>query len=317
MPLQRTVNKFRYNFWVAYMLRLLSYPLFLLSRAMSAWITRKVKINGKPVLFFGKKIIFPPNVGININTKIYWKGSQEFEPLTSKTLVTLFSVSDVFFDIGSNFGIYSVLAQKINRNIEVHCFEPLPNIYEDNLKFHSVNGTNRQRVYNIGLSSEAGNVKLFVPDVYAIDSEITSSSIERSFFYNQKFQTRQLDIRTRMLDEFKDLTSLMDKRILLKIDVEGHELSLLAGGHLFLSERRPVIVIEIDKNESNVKSLWRFFKDSRYCVYAMTNIGYFRLSLDAFLEFKGGRDFLLLPIEKSGNKDYIHSVERIVDEKIK
>jgi FkbM family methyltransferase len=303
MFFRRVINKIRYNFWFSSLFELLTFPFYHLCRYAVSVIKRKVKINGKPVKFYGFTLAFPPNVGVNINSKIFWSQEQDFEPLTSKILLVFFGTCDVFFDIGSNFGFYSVLAQKANDSIAVKCFEPLPNIYRDNLAFHRINRSERQQVYNVGVSATTDEVTFYVPDVYAVDSEITSSSIEKDFLYNQKFPQTEIKIKTMTLDSFVEKEpDLKRKKVILKIDVEGHELHVLQGATRFLKELRPFIIMEIEKRPDNFKSIYELLDLMQYALYAIDNSGVFRLSLDEIAEFVGGNDFLLLPMEKvAGN----------------
>jgi FkbM family methyltransferase len=256
MTARRIINKIRYNFWLSSLFAFLTFPFYRVCRTVVSAIKKKVKINGKPVKFYGFTLEFPRNVGVNINSKIFWTQELEFEPLTSKTLLVFFRTCDVFFDIGSNFGFYSVLAQKANNNILVKCFEPLPNIHRDNLAFHKINRTDRQQVYNLGVSATAGEVTFYVPDVYAVDSEITSSSIEKNFTYNQKFTQKEIMIRTITLDSFLEREpDLSGKKLILKIDVEGHEFHVLEGGRRFLTKLRPFVIMEIEKRQENLNAI--------------------------------------------------------------
>lgn len=258
-------------------------------------------VNGRRITFVGHDLLFPHNVGININSKLYWGGSSKFEPLASGVLVQLFKISDFFFDIGSNFGLYSVLAQKVNQDIRVYGFEPLPNIFRDNLAFHKMNETDRQQVFNVGLSSESGKKILYVPNVYSIDSEITSASFEEDFFYNKKFSASEVAIRISTLDHFfqKEYSILKGKRVALKIDVEGHERKVLGGGQRFLRKLRPIIVMEIEQKRTNIESIYALLNELKYSLYALDTFGCYRLTVDNCIAFRGGRDFLLIPLEKA------------------
>ena len=55
------------------------------------------------------------NIGVSYSSNIFWKETNGFEADTYYVLKELFIVSDYFFDVGSNIGIYSVLAKKIIR----------------------------------------------------------------------------------------------------------------------------------------------------------------------------------------------------------
>src|SRR5260221_11284345 len=124
MTMKKFFRKLRYNLFVSHVLMALTRPFYLLALLLVRWISIKVKVNGTVVNYAGTTIRFPKSVGINICSRIYWLGTEGFEPLAGKTLLLLFMKADVFFDIGSNFGFYSVLGQKVMKGIEVFCFEP-------------------------------------------------------------------------------------------------------------------------------------------------------------------------------------------------
>lgn len=306
MSLKSRIGLLRYNYWISHLVVIVFKPLHGLMTISSRWIERKVKTNGFKVAFGEVEIVFPKNIGVNINTGIYWKGVDGFEPLTSKSLIALFGHAEVFFDVGSNFGFYSVLAQKINPSISVFCFEPLINIYEDNLRFHQLNQATRQTTYHVALSDMAGSTKFYVPDVYSVASEITSGTVEKDFVYNRQFKQKEITIQTTTLDLFlrENEEKILGRKLMLKIDVEGHEASVLEGGLSFFARLRPVIIIEIDKKSSSISRLKKWFTDQNYRVYAITKTGYFALSPDLISAYKGGRDFLVVPGELCKAIDY-------------
>jgi FkbM family methyltransferase len=307
MSLKNSFKKWRYNYAVSHIAVYVLLPIYKLAAFLRSFISTKVKVNGIPIRYGDVRISFPKNVGININSRIFWNGETGYEGLTSKTFTLMFQGSDVFLDIGANFGFYSVLAQKYNDHIITFCFEPLPNIYQDNIRFHKLNGVTRQRIINSAVSNSIGKTKLYVPDVYGIDSETTSASIEADFFYNRKFQKRELIIETTTLDDLaaSQEALLKAKKISMKIDIEGHELAALEGGRNFFKTYKPIAIVEIERSPKNVTAIFSILDSLNYVVYALTNQGYFKISTQELIDFKGGRDFLLVPSELYAGSNYI------------
>ena len=300
------LSRLRYEYFTAQILVFFSRPVYRSAHFFIRWVQKKIKVNGKSVIYQGVKIHFPKNVGINILSRIQWQKEDGFEPLTARTLIPLFKTGDFYLDIGSNFGFYSVLAQKLNDRIGVICFEPLPNIFQDNLKFHAKNGTVNQRTENVAISNTLGEVKFYVPDISLAESEITSASLESNFFYNKQFEQKQITVNCKTLDSLPadEVNKWKEKKLILKIDVEGHERSVLEGGLQFFDTMRPWTVMEIDKDPRNLALIYPILTSLRYNAYGITQVGYFKLSLQSFLDFKGGRDFLLIPQELSKGIDY-------------
>lgn len=296
----------RYRYFVSKTLILFFNPIYNLSQYLIVFISRSIKINGRTITYSGYRIKFPKNVGINFSTQVFWNGTEGVEPLTVRTLIPIFRNFDIFLDVGSNFGIYSVIAQKANQNMIVFCFEPLQNIYKDNLRFHNLNGCNNQYVLNMAVSNVMDDVNFYVPDVFHVASETSSATVEENFSYNKKFPQKKIIVKSITLDKIVELfSSLIEgKKVVVKMDIEGHECSALSGGLNFLNQFRPWIVVEIDRVESNLILLEKIISDTNYFIYCMVKEGYFKLSFASLLSFSGDRDFLLIPKETPGIMDY-------------
>ncbi len=300
------LKSMQYNFYVSRIFLFICYPIVCLLELITKKLKKSVKVNGKELVYNGNPIKFPKDVGINFSSQVFWNGTNGVEPLTVKTLSIIFPHVDYFLDIGSNFGIYSVLAQKVNEHITVYCFEPLPNIYDDNLSFHRVNNVSRYHALNCAVSNKVGEHSFFVPQNFHLKSEISSASLERDFLYNRQFTQDEIKIRTITLDYFmeRNFTDLENKKVVIKIDVEGHESFVLNGGKSFLHEFRPWIVVEVDQTKNRLDLFLENISYSQYLIYCITNEGYFRLMNDSLFAFKGERDFLLLPAESIELKEY-------------
>ncbi len=131
-----------------------------------------------------------------------------------------------FIDIGSNGGIYSFHFSS-SFNI-VEAFEPRDEI---TYRIKSL-GKNSVVVHNVALSSMEGDSKFFVP---LRDS--SSASIE-----TREGPCEERLIKVKRLDDydFRDVD-------LIKVDVEGHEESVLAGGVRTIEINRPVLIVEIEQ----------------------------------------------------------------------
>lgn len=306
--MKNKLKRLQYNYYLSTILYFLLWPLFIFSKRFCNKIKRKVKINGKVINYFDHEIIFPKNVGINFSSQVFWNGSNNVEPNTVKCISLLFKVGDIFFDIGSNFGIYTLLAKRINSNIQVFSFEPLPNLQIDNKLFLYLNGVTDYTLINSAISDVDGEADFYVPDSFISVSEISSSSLESDFHYNQKFKQSKIIVPTMTLNTFMNVNKsiLTNKKIVLKIDIEGHEAHALKGARLFLKEFRPWIILEVDLHPVKLVSLVLELKISNYLIYTITNQGLFKLSPDFLAAYTGERDFILIPAELMGLNDYFN-----------
>jgi FkbM family methyltransferase len=134
-------------------------------------------------------------------------------------------------DIGANHGVYSYFMVK--HFDRVVAFEPQPACGET---LRSWAG-DRVEVRPIALSDRAGTSVLSVPVIdgvtmtgYARLGDTASSG------------DLTMDVRVERVDD----QGLTDVRF-VKIDVEGHELSVLRGGDALLARDRPMLLVEIEQ----------------------------------------------------------------------
>jgi hypothetical protein len=78
----------------------------------------------------------------------------------------------------------------------------------------------------------------------------------------------------------------------------------LRGGREFLKVFRPLIVLEVDQTPERLMPLILELKESNYSVYSISKEGIFKLQHELLAEYTGERDFLLLPSELLGLKNY-------------
>jgi FkbM family methyltransferase len=138
----------------------------------------------------------------------------------------------VLFDIGANVGGYVSTALEILQEVDkqkemsVHAFEPLPTTFSQ-LKTNLGNNSNCKLI-NAGASDTNGNTTIFYNPAY---SGLTSLHNRAEVDLPS-----QMDISLTRLDYYMDENkiSVID---FLKIDTEGHELSVLKGVGNYLNPK--------------------------------------------------------------------------------
>jgi FkbM family methyltransferase len=141
--------------------------------------------------------------------------------------------SGAMVDVGANSGIYSAMA--LQRRRWVAAFEPVP---EEATRLRRLIGA-RGIVHQVGLSDYCGKAVLHVP--YADDGVITTrSSLEANV--DADLSHRDIEINVATLDSF-GLSGIA----FLKIDVEGHELSVLRGATETIMRSRPNLLVEVEE----------------------------------------------------------------------
>jgi FkbM family methyltransferase len=174
-----------------------------------------------------------------------WLGSFEHEK--QRQIANELRPGDVFYDLGANVGLYTLLAARRVAAGSVFAFEPLPRNIEYLRKHLKLN-----RVSNAEL------LELAVCDVVGIASfqEAESSSMGR---LGGGGSTR---VRTATLDSL-----LLQKKILppslIKIDIEGAELLALKGACEVFRRFKPVLFLATHSRELDAE-----------CVQLLVSWGY-------------------------------------------
>lgn len=173
------------------------------------------------------------------------------------------------FDVGANVGNYSLKLQKHFPKSSIYAFEPNPKTYDI-----LVNTTQQYpNIQNIkaGLSDKNENSKIFS---YASEEASEHASLYENVIsdIHHDQQITSFEIALEKLDDFCEKNKIT-KVDFLKIDTEGHELSVFKGALKFL-DNKLIDVIQFEFNEMNVISR-TFLKD--FYDIAAKNYNFYRL----------------------------------------
>ncbi len=138
---------------------------------------------------------------------------------------------DIFFDVGTNIGFYSLLAS--TRVKEVHSFEPFPSTYKAFLR-------------NLRPNIVPNNIALLDKKGVSYMKESLRPGLNR---VAEDGDTR---VEATTLDEYCESTGVWPT--VMKIDIEGSELNMLRGATKVL-QKGPSIVIELVENEKEITQL--------------------------------------------------------------
>jgi FkbM family methyltransferase len=145
---------------------------------------------------------------------------------------------EAFYDIGANFGLYSVLLSDEVSLRQMHAFEPLlRNVHQFGANLYLNGLDSRITLHACALSDHSGKVELFVdPESTGVSTLLTATERSRQDAY-----TISVQIVACIFDE---LFPLARTRALLKIDVEGAEIMVLSGMRHFLAANAVALQIE-------------------------------------------------------------------------
>jgi FkbM family methyltransferase len=182
---------------------------------------------------------------------------------------------DTLIDIGANIGNHTVYMSKYFNN--VIAFEPNPYTFEI-LKLNTIDYSNIA-INNFGLSSTEESLYL---------SEDTRNLGGSKVYKNKSDIAANLTVRQIQLRKLDDLNlKPLKNGVLMKIDVEGHELKALEGARNFIFQYKPIICFEQHLDE--------FINSSSPVINYLSKMDYnFYLFESKFDKFKFiGIDFFL------------------------
>jgi FkbM family methyltransferase len=177
---------------------------------------------------------------------------------------------DVFFDIGSNIGLFSLHASVIvGKNGRVIAFEPAPDTYKKLIQNIKLNSIKNILPLNIGLSDKTDFLKLNVSN-NGYDAW-NSFALLSNNYYNQK---ELVEVST--LDFFIQKNDI-SKINLIKLDVEGWELFVIRGGENYIKEAEDLVLL-VEFTEENafaagyyVHEIYDLLKQWGYQWYSFAN----------------------------------------------
>ena len=173
---------------------------------------------------------------------------------------------DYFVDIGAYIGYYTLYFSKFTNIQKIISIEANKKNYNNLLKNISLNKSNNITAYNLACSDSDGEVKLW----YSNPNKMGGSSIlnENDYEYKKYNLNPKLDknhIKAHYNKSSKDykkskdnffyekvnskkfdnIVDVVDKNLLIKIDVERHEIFVLKGAEKILNNNKIFLQIEI------------------------------------------------------------------------
>lgn len=186
------------------------------------------KINPYPIVYpFTEKALLIIEKGMPIATGNLYCGLFEFEEMSF--LLHFLRPDDLFIDIGSNVGPYTLLASA-HVGASSISIEPVPSVYENLLRNISINKVlDKVNAYNIALGSKKGSVYI-TNDLDAMNHVVSGS------------EDNKISVPLVKLDDLLSSSKIPE---LIKIDVEGFETEVIKGADLTLNDPKlKAIIIE-------------------------------------------------------------------------
>lgn len=174
----------------------------------------------------------------------------------------LLTKDSVFFDIGTNKGEYAYYAEKLINPKNIYLFEPEKKLNKQLRAIFS-----NCQIFDMALSNNKGTHQFKIPLINGVaDNCLSSLEVENK--EDNETEAIIYEVKTDTLDNFTYKKNIIPD--LIKIDVEGHELSVLKGAENFISKHYPTLIIEIEQRHHkniNIESVFESFKQKGYNCY--------------------------------------------------
>lgn len=194
--------------------------------------------NGKTITMFTNQTSF-------VTWNIAWKGykSYEYTPIFEALAPKI----NVFFDVGSNTGLYSLILAGSNPKAKVWAFEPSPGPFEYLSRNIAANGFNgRIHPIKTALSNQEGTaefVSAFSPK-YTYLKEATLGGSGHLSGARDNTSSLTFQVKTETLDQFVERNQITSID-LMKLDTEETEHLIIGSGLETLKKFEPILICEV------------------------------------------------------------------------
>jgi FkbM family methyltransferase len=196
---------------------------------------------------------------------------------------------EIFWDVGANIGRYSLFFLSRRPNGSVLAFEP--DVRNLNLFYRTArrNALSSIKIVPKAVAGQTGETTFFLDDIHGA----TGTIIPNNFFILDRYGAtpKPMRVQTTTLDEQLQENEGPD---LIKIDVEGAELSALEGGRCMLERYLPVILYHASINRGETATLLNNLGYRLFTARTLRSIDYPAGTTIALHEQKhlGGQRFL-------------------------
>ena len=200
---------------------------------------------------------------------------QEFEKSEIIFLIDQIKKNNLnyFLDIGSNCGYYSLKISKEISNIKILAFEPNVEAYTKFSKSLEANPnlSKKIKLENFGLSNNSTKLKMRSKVKFGYNqtggaSVVIKNENHKNFTFYANFKVGDSCIK------------LVNEKISIKVDVEGHELNVLEGIKGVIKNNQCILQIEIFEENYNIVNNFllsfgykKFYEVKNRCNYFYSN----------------------------------------------
>ena len=162
-------------------------------------------------------------------------------------------------DIGANKGQFAMKISEFFPKAKLYCFEPLPEPFEA-LSAWSESRKGRVELFNLAIGDKNKEVEIYLHQNHSPSSSLLKSTdLLEDLFPFTKIQNRICVKQTTLDDIFYEKGLKLSHEVLIKVDVQGYEDRVIAGGSkLFANASACIMEVGIDplyKNQAVFRDL--------------------------------------------------------------
>lgn len=191
------------------------------------------------------------SMGYALHYKIHDVGLRRVQEMLSDQLPP----RSLYLDIGANIGVSSIYA--LSQGVECWLFEPNTALRPFVEALFTENGFAKARHEDVALSSAFGEAEFFISE----SSYLSSFDAEHAA---KDGKLRSVRVPLKPLDSYLPEIKLKADHLLIKIDVEGHELKVLEGAIETLKHFSPVVMLELLHNQDARAQAYEFMRGLGY-----------------------------------------------------
>lgn len=209
------------------------------------------------------------NLCNSIDREIYLKGFYEKEQIEYLNNISKHEKIDYFLDIGSYIGYYSLFFKNIKN---IHAFEPNKENFKYLQKNIEINNANITP-HNIACSEYSGEKIIWYTDKNKMGGSSVYNKNDPELSKYKKEDINFEEIKAKKLD---DILDIKNKNLLIKVDVERHEINVLKGAcEETLKNNNVIMQIEIQKDLKN--EVFSFLKKNNFkFIHSISHDHYFK-----------------------------------------
>ncbi len=211
----------------------------------------------------------------HIECQIFLHGVQEGDRGLIRFLKRVWESGQVFFDVGANVGVQSLMAAKrVGRDGAVHCFEPVDATRQRLQLNLELNDLGHVTVIAAALSNRDGFALISIPR-HANKGMATLHAPDGAGAYQRA--------KLMPLDKYVEESAVAQLDV-IKLDVEGHEMRVVEGGANSIARFRPLIACELSRIHlvragSSPEAVCRFLRSLDYERWSLSEQGFLREAL--------------------------------------